>query len=82
MPMVSTVNGCFVDHVLHGMCPNVLTFGEPRRNGGFLDQGGMASMVTIDKVCAPSLGTSVLPCQTLLVGVTIPLTVLRMSVCV
>ena len=59
MPVVSSVSECLVDHVLHGICPNMMTFGEPTRNGGFLDQGGMASKVMKDKVCPPSLGTSV-----------------------
>ena len=40
MPVVSTVSQCLVHHVLHGICPNVMTFREPTRSGGFLDQGG------------------------------------------
>ena len=59
MPVVTSVTECLVDHVLHGICPNVMTFGEPTRNGGFLNQGGMTSKVMRDKVCPPSLGTSV-----------------------
>ena len=45
--------------MLHQICPNVMTFGRPAKSGGFLDQGGMASKVLKDKVCPPSLGTSV-----------------------
>ena len=58
MPMVSSVyqvaayqvcshpaSVCFVDHVLHGDCPDVMTFGEPTKNGGLLHQGGMTSKV-------------------------------------
>ena len=50
---------CIVDHALHGLCPNVMTFGEPTRSSGFLHQGGMASKVLKDKVCPPSLATRV-----------------------
>ena len=30
-----TASECLVYHVLHGICPNVMTFGEPTRSGGF-----------------------------------------------
>ena len=36
-----------------------MTFGVRRTNGGFLNQGGMASKVIRDKVCRAPLGTSV-----------------------
>ena len=35
-----TAGVCLVDHVLHGNCPDVITFGEPTKNGGLLLQGG------------------------------------------
>ena len=41
---------CIVDQVLHGLCPNVMTFGEAPKSGGFLHQTGMASNVLKDKV--------------------------------
>ena len=41
-----------------------MTLGEPARSGGFLHQGGMAGKVLKDKVCPPSLGTSVLTVRT------------------
>ena len=59
MAVVSCVSECLVDHVLHGICSNVMTLRQPTRNCGFLDQGAMASKVMRDKVCPPSLGTSV-----------------------
>ena len=34
-----------VDHVLHGMCSSVITFGQPTMSGGFLDKGGKTSKV-------------------------------------
>ena len=54
MPVVTSVSECLVDQVLHGKCPSVMTFGEPARSGGFLDQRGMASKVMRGKVCPPS----------------------------
>ena len=39
MPVVSSLSEHLSEHVLHGMCPKVMTFGEPTRNGGFLDHG-------------------------------------------
>ena len=58
MPMVSSVDQvaayqvcsqpasvCLVDHVLHGDCPDVMTSGQPTKNGGLLHQGGMRSKV-------------------------------------
>ena len=82
---------CLVDHLLHGICPNVMTLGRTKK-GGFLDQGGMASKV-LKVRCAhlpcgqacPQLGPLTDPDpwgSTSLGGVTIPLSVLRMSVCV
>ena len=56
MPVVTSASECLVDHLLDGICPNVMTFGEPTMSGGFLDQGGMASKVMRGKVCPPSLG--------------------------
>ena len=47
---------CLADHVLHGLCPNVMTFWEPTRSGGFLEQGKMARNVLKDKVCPSSRG--------------------------
>ena len=43
VPAGSSLSECLVDHLLHGICPNVMTLGEPTRNGGFLDQGGMTA---------------------------------------
>ena len=60
MPVVSTINECLDDEMLHRICPNAMTFGEPTRSGGFLDQGGITSKVMRDKVCRLSLETSVL----------------------
>ena len=41
----SSVGECLVDHVLHGICPNAMTFGEPAMSCGCLDQRGMTSKV-------------------------------------
>ena len=31
---------CLVDHVLHGNCPNVMTFGSQRRTVAYYSRGG------------------------------------------
>ena len=59
MHVLSSVNEGLLAHVLHGICPNVMIFEEPTRNGGFLEEGETAREVMRDKVCPPSLGTSV-----------------------
>ena len=57
MPVVTSVSECLVDHVLHAILPNIMTFGEPARSGGFLDEGGKASQVMNGKLCQLRLGT-------------------------
>ena len=42
-----------------GMSANMITFGDPAMSSGFLDQGRKTSRVMMDKVCQPSLGTTV-----------------------
>ena len=77
MPVVSSVSQiaayqvwsqpgseCLIDHGLHGICPNVMTFGEPTRSVGFLDQGGTTTKVMRDRLCPPSLETRVPTVQT------------------
>ena len=59
MPMVSSVDQvaayqvcshpasvCLVDHVLHGKCPNVMTFGSQRRTVAYYSRGEMTSKVS------------------------------------
>ena len=80
---------CLVAHELHGICYDLW---EPTKSGGFLDQAGMASRVLKTR-CAypawrqacPQLGALTGPDPWLSTrhgGITIPLSVLRMSVCV
>ena len=88
---------CLVDHVLHGICPDVMTLGIQRRAVAYYSRGGMTSTNTSIRCCearclhppwgqvCPQLGplTGSDPWgSTLLEGVTIYLSVLRMSVCV
>ena len=40
MLVVTSMSECLVDHVLHGTCPNAMTFGEPTINGCWLCPGG------------------------------------------
>ena len=63
MPVATSVSECLADNVLPGKCPSVMTFGEPTMNGGFLDQGGLASKVLRSKMYQLSFGTSVRPVQ-------------------
>ena len=82
---------CLADSVLHRICPNVNTLGS-QQDGGFLDQGGMASKVLESKcvhppwgAARPQLGPLTGPYpwgSTRLGSTTIPLSLLRMSVCV
>ena len=40
MLVVTSVSECLVDHLLHGTCPNAMTFREPTMNGGWPKTGG------------------------------------------
>ena len=55
MHVIFRVSECLDDHVLHGIRPNVITFGEDTRNDGVLDQGAMASKVMTTIVSAATL---------------------------
>ena len=105
MPMVTSVNQmavyqvcsrpasvCLVDHVVHGIRPDVTTCGSQRRAVAFYSRGERQARCSEARCvhspwgqACPQLGPLTGPDpwgSTLRDGVTIPLSVLRMSVCV
>ena len=83
---------CLVDHVLHGNCPDVMTLGSQRRAVAFYFRGERQGRCCEARCvhppwgqACPQLGPLIGPDpwgSTLPYRVAIPLSVLRMSVCV
>ena len=105
MPMVASMNQmaayqicshpasvCLVDHVLHGLCPNVLTLGSQRRAVAYYSKGQRQARRREARCvhppwgqACPQLGPLTGPDpwgSTFLGAVNIPLSVLHMSLCV